>query len=242
MKLIKDKDWESLKKANKYIFTLRKDLAVTETGCMLYYYKLAIPRNLKQLVVDAIHQTHPGQAGVLSLGNLVWLPCFHRSLTSKAQACDEFTKQGENLITISSKQGLANLPKLSQPNEELQMDFAGPIPFRNHTNSYYILVSVDRYLRCPTAQVFKDCDASTAIEYLEDYCKFHGILRSLGCDQAQAFKSKDFNVFCKDNNSKLKLAPAGDHRAAGMVERSIQTRKRRMGLMALDPLWSYLQW
>ena len=120
MKLIKDKDWESPEKANKYIYSLRKELAVTETGCMLYYYKLAIPHNLKQLVIDAIHQTQPGQAGVLSLGSLVWLPCIHRSLTSKAQACDECTKQGENLKPISPKQGLGNLPKLSQPNDELQ--------------------------------------------------------------------------------------------------------------------------
>ena len=88
------------------------------------------------------------------------------------------------------------------------------------------------------AQVFKNCDASTAIEYLEEYCKFHGIPRSLRCDQAQAFKSRDFNVHCKNNNIKLILAPAGDHRATGMVERLIQTKKRKLGVMAIDPLWS----
>ena len=52
------------------------------------------------------------------------LPCIHRSLTSKAQSCDECTKQGENLKPISPKQELGNLTKLSQPNDELQMDFA----------------------------------------------------------------------------------------------------------------------
>ena len=97
------------------------------------------------------------------------------------------------------------------------MDFAGPIPFRNHTNNYHILVSVDKYSQYPTAQVFKDYDASTAIRYLEDYCKFHGIPCSLRCDQAQALKSRNFNVFCKDNNIKLILAPAGEHRPRGMV-------------------------
>ena len=118
------------------------------------------------------------------------------------------------------------------------MDFAGPIPFRNHTDKYYILVSVDRYSRFPTAQVFKNCDTSTAIEYLEEYCKFHGIPRSLRCDQAQAFISRDFNVHCKNNNIKLILAPAGYHRAMGTIERLIQTIKRKLGVMAIDPLWS----
>ena len=83
-----------------------------------------------------------------------------------------------------------------------------------------------------------DCDASTAIEYLEGYCKFNGIPQSLRCDQAQAFKSRDFKIFCRDNNIKLKLAPAGDHRAIGKVEGLIQTMKRRLGVMKLDQLWS----
>ena len=118
------------------------------------------------------------------------------------------------------------------------MDFAGPIPFRNNVDNYYILVSVDRYSRFPTAQVYNNCDATTAIDYLEEYCKFHGIPRSVRCDQAQAFKSRDFNVHCKSNNIKLILAPAGDHRATAMVERLIQTIKRKLGVMAIDPLWS----
>ena len=166
------------------------------------------------------------------------VPCIPRSLTSKAQACDECTKQGTNLKTIIPKQDLGKLPTLSEPNEELQMDFAGPIPFCNHTDNYYILVSVDRYSRFSTAQVYENCDTSTANKYLEEYCKFHGIPRSLRCDQAQAFKSRNFIVYCKDNNTKLILAPAGDHRATGMVERLIQTIKRKLGVMTIDPLWS----
>ena len=77
---------------------------------------------------------------MLSLGNLEWFPCIHRSLTSKAQACDECTKQGKNLKPIIPKQDLGKLPKLSEPNEELQMDFAGPIPFRNYTDKRIITI------------------------------------------------------------------------------------------------------
>ena len=47
------------------------------------------------------------------------------------------------------------------------MDLLGPIPFRNHTDNYY-LVSVDWYSRFPTAQVYINCDASTEIEYFEE--------------------------------------------------------------------------
>ena len=123
-----------------------------------------------------------------------------------------------NLKLILPKENLGELPQLSKPNEKLQMDFPGPIPFKNHIDNNYILVSVDRYSRFPTAQAYKNCDASTAIEYLEEYCRFHGKARSILCDQAQAFKSRDFNVYCKNNNIKLILAPAGDHKATGMLK------------------------
>ena len=66
----------------------------------------------------------------------------------------------------------------------------------------------------------------------------HGIPRSLRCDQARAFKAREFEIFCKNKNIKLILAPAGDHRATGMVERLIQTIKRRIAVMEHDPLWS----
>ena len=86
--------------------------------------------------------------------------------------------------------------------------------------------------------MFKDCDTQTALNYLEEYCRFHGIPRSLCCDQAQAFKAREFKIFCKNKNIKLILAPVGDHRATGMVERLIQTIKRRIAVMEHDPLWS----
>ena len=86
--------------------------------------------------------------------------------------------------------------------------------------------------------MFKDCDTQTALNYLEEYCQFHGIPRSLRCDQAQAFKAREFEIFSKNKNIKLILAPAGYHRATGMVERLEQTIKRRIAVMEHDPLWS----
>ena len=85
--------------------------------------------------------------------------------------------------------------------------------------------------------MYKNCDTETALKYLEEYCNFHGIPRSIRCDQAQAFKAREFELYCNDKNIKLILAPAGDHRATGKVERLIQTIKRRIAIMQSDPLW-----
>ena len=40
--------------------------------------------------------------------------------------------------------------------------------------------------------------------------------------------------FCTENNITQKICPVGDHRRCGLVERTIQTIKRRLGVMLLE--------
>ena len=199
---------------------------------------MVIPKSLKQLVLDAIHHEHPGQVGMLALAKLVWWPHIQSEIVAKAQSCRSCTDKGRNLKPLIPKSQLGSLPPLTEPNQEIQMDFAGPIPFKNNTQNNYILVTVDRLSRYPHAETFQNCDTETALDYLERYCQQHGIPRSIRCDQAQAFKAKEFEIFCKNKNIKPILAPAGDHRGTGMVERLIQTIKRRLAVLDIDPNWS----
>ena len=187
--------------------------------------------------MDKIHHKHPGQAGMLALAKLIWWPHIHSEIVSKANACRQCIDKGKNLKALISKTQLGHLPSLTEPNKEIQVDFAGPIPYKNSTQNNYILVTVDRLSRYPDAEIFHNCDTDTAIDYLERYCKVHGIPRSIRCDQTQAFKAKEFEIFCKNKNIKLILAPAGDHMGTGMVERLIQTLKRRLAVLDIDPMW-----
>ena len=84
-------------------------------------------------------------------------------------------------------------------------------------------------------QKHSNCDTNTAIEYLESYCKLHGIPRSIRFDHAQASKAKEFEILRKNKNIKIILAPAGDHRGTGMVKRLKQTIKRRLAVLDIDP-------
>ena len=93
---------------------------------------------------------------------------------------------GKNLKPVIPKSKHTNLNNLQEPNEEVQIDFTGPISENNKDS--YILVSVDRYPRYTHAKAYHICDTETAIEYLNSYKKLHGKPRTLRCDQAQAFK------------------------------------------------------
>ena len=211
---------------------------MAQSGCLLYDGKLVIPYQLQNLVINAVNRTHPGQVGMIRMANLIWFPQIHRTIALRAENCRQCLDQGKNLKSLIPKSKLGQLPKLSEPNEELQLDFAGQIvDTKNTNNEHHILAVVDRFSRYPSAVVHTNCDTQTAIEFLSQYCKFHGIPRSIRCDQAQAFKSRAFEFFCKEKNIKHIFSPTHDHRASCMVERLIQTLKRRLATMNIDPIW-----
>ena len=180
--------------------------------------------------MNSIHRNHPGESGMMHLANLIWFPRIHREIVTLTQNFQPRIKIGKNLKPIIPNSKVAQLPPLLEPNEEIQLDFAGPIMDEQQKDSY-IFASADRFSRYPHAKVYHKCDADTAIEYLEKYIKFHGIQRNIRCDQAQAFKSKQFEIFCNNHNIKLILVPAGDERANGMIERLKQTIKRRLSVL-----------
>ena len=121
-----------------------------------------------------------------------------------------------------------------EPNEEIQMDFAGPLPDENK-KEVYILVGVDRLSRFPSAKVVTNTKADTIFRFMQTHIVNHGVPRSVRCDQAQGFRAKKFMLFCKKKSIvKFIFAPVDDHGSIGMVERLIRTLKLRLSVMKID--------
>ena len=120
-----------------------------------------------------------------------------------------------------------------EPNEEIQLDFAGPLPDEND-REVYILVGVDRFSRFSYAKVVSNNRADTIIRFMQNHIVNHGVPRNIRCDRAQGFRAKKFLIYCKTNNIKLIFAPVDDHRTTGMVERLIRTLKSRLAIMKID--------
>ena len=62
--------------------------------------------------------------------------------------------------------GLTKTP--TEPNEIIQMDFAGPLPHGPDKN-VYILVSVDKYSKLPNAMVCANTSAKSIMKFLENH-------------------------------------------------------------------------
>ena len=158
--LVQKRDWLTLKKVNPIFHKIYRDLSVTQTGCLLYDNRLVIPAKLRPMVIQTIHSKHPGQAGMLALAQLVWYPHIHSEILAQAQSCKHCIEKGKNLKSLIRKNNIGALPTLVEPNEEIQMEFAGPIPYKNSTQNHNILITVDRLSRFPHAEIFNNCDTN----------------------------------------------------------------------------------
>ena len=69
---------------------------------------------------------------------------------------------------------------------------------------------------------------------MRSYIDTHGIPESIRSDQFSGFKGKTLKKICSELNIEQKICPVGDHRKCGLVERTIQTIKRRLGVMLLE--------
>ena len=96
------------------------------------------------------------------------------------------------------------------------------------------MVAIDRYSKFPSVKITKSTGGKSSIKFLRSYIDIHGIPESVRTDQFSGFKGKSMRKFCSDNNIEQKFCPVGDHRGCGLVERTIQTIKRRLGVMLLD--------
>ena len=113
------------------------------------------------------------------------------------------------------------------PNEEIQIDFGGPI-YNKKNQEVYFLACIDRFSKFPTVEVFDRANADIFLKILQEYVLLHGIPRSIRLDQARCQTGQQNKAFCNQNNIKLIEAPIHHHRAIGLVERLIQTIKNRL--------------
>ena len=115
----------------------------------------------------------------------------------KAESCPSCRAAGKNLITQIPSTEKNNLDILTKPNQEIQLDFAGPIKSETR-GDVYILVAIDRFSKWPTAHICKSADTRTVKKFLTKYFTDNGIPRVIRTDNGSCFKSIEFKQFCKD--------------------------------------------
>ena len=234
-----NRDYEGFCRIDSYIKYFWHCAAVVD-GCIVIDNRIAIPMCLRKPLLSRLHRSHAGQLAMVDAAQYIWWPRMHQDIVQLCKDCSQFTKFGKNLKANASFNSSKPLPLLSGPNEELQLYYSGPL-FDSFGNSMYILVAIDRYSKYPSAMITRSTGGRKIIKFLKSYIQQHKIPKSIKTDQYSGFKNKLVQNFCQEKNIAQYFCPVGDHRGCGLVERSIQTIKRRLGASRLSSDFSNIQ-
>ena len=180
---ILNNDQARCKQLSRQIHAKWNSLSVNN-GCILVENKLAIPNILKDSVINVLHSTHPGAWGMTELGQRSWWPFINRDLINKSKTCRPCTEFGKNLKSIIKKSDWSPLPPCSEPNEEIQLDFGGPI-FDGQGSEVYFLACIDRFSKFPTLKLVANANGPNIEKFLNRYITQHGVPRNIRLDQAR---------------------------------------------------------
>ena len=179
---------------------------------------------MRPTIITMLHNGHVSINKMDKSAEAFWWPGIHCEIRDKAENCPSCRIAGKNLKTQIPQSETNRLEILTEPGQEIQLDFAGPIKSKSRGN-VYILVAIDRFSKWPTAQICKNTDSQTVIKFLIKYCADNGRPKTIRTDNGSCFKSKDFKDYCNGENiTRIRCTP-NLHTGTGLVERTIRTIK-----------------
>ena len=205
-----------------YPYRQHRSHLTTRLGLMFYNDKIVIPEAMRTTIIAMLHQGHHSAAKTDQSAAAIWWPGNYQEIREKAEKCPSCRASGKNLVTHLPSTEKNKLEILSELNQEIQLDFAGPIKSKTRGDVYNV-VAVDRFSKWPTAQFCENTDSRTVLKFSTKCCSDNGTPRSIRTDNGSCFKSNEFREFCKRENKKRIRCTPKLHTGTGQVERTIRT-------------------
>ena len=114
---------------------------------------------------------------------------------------------------------------LTEPGQEIQIDFTGELHNKKINGDVQILIAIDRFSKWPTVKTCKTAETKQVINFLTNNSNLYGILEEIKSDKGGPFISKEYREFCKSRNIEIEYCTPRLHTGNGAVERAIQTLK-----------------
>ena len=132
---------------------------------------------------------------------------------------------GKNLKYQLPKNKSGKLKTLTEPGQEIQIDFTGKLHNKKMNGENQLLIAVDRFSKWPTVKICKNSESKEVINFLKQNFNLYGLPEKIKSDKGGAFISKDYIEFCKSKNIEIEYCIPRIHTGTGAVERAIQSIK-----------------
>ena len=205
-------------------FDRRFELTVEE-GCLLWGYRVIVPKCLREKLLQELHKDHPGVIRMKSVAqSFIWWPGLDKEIEHLAKACQscQAVKQAPPVAPLH--------PWVwpSKPWQRVHLDFAGPF------QGSMFLVCVDAYSKWPEVRVMSTTTATATLDVLREWFAVHGIPEQIVTDNGTQFTSEVCEVFVKRNGIEhVKSAPYHPT-SNGLAERLVQSLKQSLKVSHSD--------
>ena len=138
-----------------------------------------------------------------------WLE-MRKDIEQKVKDCTACLATGKNRKYQIPENQYGKLEKLSEPGQELQIDFTGKLLNKNSNGEPQILIAIDRFSKWPTAKICKTSDTKEIISFLSNQFNLYSVPDKIKSGKRGAFISTEYKIlqFPKHRNTILPTANA----------------------------------
>ncbi|XP_062297408.1 uncharacterized protein K02A2.6-like [Scomber scombrus] len=212
--------WSAKLKGEEFApYEVRKHELSIQNGCVLWGWRVIVPKPGRENVMRQLHQCHPGVSRMKALArSYVWWPKLDKELEDMVKGCT--TCQEHRNIPAPAPLHPWEWP--DKPWSRLHVDYAGPFMEK----MFFVLI--DAHSKWMDVYPVNSATSATTIECLRTSFSNHGLPELLVCDNGTCFTSTEFKDFLSKNGIRH-VTSAPYHAASnGLAERGVQTFKRMM--------------
>ena len=183
---------ESLAKEVQLVTIGRKSLHLDRRGIS------HTRRAQKTHIQKPLNWGHPGRDSMLQEVADIRRPRIHRDIVLLAQSCPQCQQAGKNLETLKTHSEFGKLPAADIHNDELKLEFAGPLQIARKTRKY-LLVSKNHETISPDATFVAKPTAERVVNFLNAHIEQFGIPKRIRTDSATIFRGEVYTQFCQEH-------------------------------------------
>ena len=190
--------------------------------------QIVVRIDLRRRLLDILHFGHAGTTKMIAEAKIFWWPDINRDIENKVKDCIACLASGKKLKYQLPKNHYGKPKTLTEPGQEIQIDFTGKLHNKRINGDVQISIAVDRFSKWPTVKICKTAETKEVFNFLANKFNLYGIPEKIKSDKGGAFISKEYREFCKYRNIEIEYCTPRLHRENGAVERAIQTLKNIM--------------
>ena len=127
-----------------YSYRPNRDHLETRFGLLFHNDKIVIPEDLRSTIFAMLHQGNVSINKIDQSAETFWWLGLHREIWDKAENCPSGRAAGKNLKTQLPQTEINRLEVSTEPGQDIQLDFAGPINSKSG-GDFSILFAIDRF-------------------------------------------------------------------------------------------------